>query len=169
MRSSYVARLLYWHDLSLRLVTVRPKFKAWSLPYWPFTTISAREQACKDFSWKFESTSHTLADLLLSAAPIESHVGAVVVSPIHRGYWLISKPACQDSPNACVTLALPLGIFEHVRLRASLWTNRMNHRHFRTSCPRKRVWRRRISDSAQSGAMASFESHLSSETVSYCV
>ncbi|KIJ16708.1 formamidase [Paxillus involutus ATCC 200175] len=36
------------------------------------------------------------AYLLLSAAPIESHVGAVV-----------------DSPNACVTLALPLGIFEH--------------------------------------------------------
>ncbi|OCH89618.1 Acetamidase/Formamidase [Obba rivulosa] len=36
------------------------------------------------------------AYLLLSAAPIESHVGAIV-----------------DSPNACVTLALPLGIFEH--------------------------------------------------------
>jgi len=36
------------------------------------------------------------AYLLLSAAPVESHVGAVV-----------------DSPNACVTLALPLGIFEH--------------------------------------------------------
>ncbi|PBL04387.1 Acetamidase Formamidase [Armillaria gallica] len=36
------------------------------------------------------------AYLLLSAAPIESHVGAVV-----------------DSPNACVTLALPTGIFEH--------------------------------------------------------
>jgi formamidase len=36
------------------------------------------------------------AYLLMSAAPIESHVGAVV-----------------DSPNACVTLALPLGIFEH--------------------------------------------------------
>ncbi|KAJ3805843.1 Acetamidase/Formamidase [Lentinula aff. lateritia] len=35
-------------------------------------------------------------DLLLSAAPVESHVGAIV-----------------DSPNACVTLALPLGIFEH--------------------------------------------------------
>ncbi|KAI5981937.1 Acetamidase Formamidase [Pisolithus albus] len=35
-------------------------------------------------------------DLLLSAAPVESHIGAVV-----------------DSPNACVTLALPLGIFEH--------------------------------------------------------
>ncbi|KAF8512496.1 Acetamidase/Formamidase [Gautieria morchelliformis] len=36
------------------------------------------------------------AYLLLSAAPVESHVGAVV-----------------DSPNACVTLALPIGIFEH--------------------------------------------------------
>ncbi|KAE9406707.1 Acetamidase/Formamidase [Gymnopus androsaceus JB14] len=36
------------------------------------------------------------AYLLLSAAPVESHVGAMV-----------------DSPNACVTLALPLGIFEH--------------------------------------------------------
>ncbi|KAJ4488510.1 Acetamidase Formamidase [Lentinula aciculospora] len=36
------------------------------------------------------------AYLLLSAAPVESHVGALV-----------------DSPNACVTLALPLGIFEH--------------------------------------------------------
>ncbi|EJD49831.1 Acetamidase/Formamidase [Auricularia subglabra TFB-10046 SS5] len=36
------------------------------------------------------------AYILLSAAPVESHVGAIV-----------------DSPNACVTLALPLGIFEH--------------------------------------------------------
>ncbi|KAL0576093.1 hypothetical protein V5O48_005892 [Marasmius crinis-equi] len=36
------------------------------------------------------------AYILLSAAPVESHVGAVV-----------------DSPNACVTLALPVGIFEH--------------------------------------------------------
>ncbi|KAF8193336.1 Acetamidase/Formamidase [Pholiota molesta] len=34
--------------------------------------------------------------LLLSAAPVESHVGAVV-----------------DSPNACVTLAIPTGIFDH--------------------------------------------------------
>ncbi|KAJ3789853.1 Acetamidase/Formamidase [Lentinula aff. detonsa] len=37
--------------------------------------------------------------LLLSAAPVESHVGAIV-----------------DSPNACVTLALPLGIFEHASI-----------------------------------------------------
>jgi formamidase len=36
------------------------------------------------------------AYLLLSAAPIESHVGALV-----------------DSPNACVTLAIPTGIFDH--------------------------------------------------------
>ncbi|KAJ7730768.1 Acetamidase Formamidase [Mycena metata] len=36
------------------------------------------------------------AYLLLSAAPIESHVGALV-----------------DSPNACVTLAVPTGIFSH--------------------------------------------------------
>ncbi|KAI0290262.1 Acetamidase Formamidase [Multifurca ochricompacta] len=35
------------------------------------------------------------AYILLSAAPIEAHVGAVV-----------------DSPNACVTLALPVGIFD---------------------------------------------------------
>ncbi|TFK73322.1 Acetamidase/Formamidase [Pluteus cervinus] len=36
------------------------------------------------------------AYLLLSAAPIESHVGALV-----------------DSPNACVTLAIPTAIFDH--------------------------------------------------------
>ncbi|GLB44777.1 putative acetamidase formamidase [Lyophyllum shimeji] len=36
------------------------------------------------------------AYLLLTAAPVESHVGAVV-----------------DSPNACVTLGLPTAIFEH--------------------------------------------------------
>ncbi|EKM57878.1 uncharacterized protein PHACADRAFT_89706 [Phanerochaete carnosa HHB-10118-sp] len=35
------------------------------------------------------------AYLLLSAAPVESHIGAIV-----------------DSPNACVTMGLPLGIFE---------------------------------------------------------
>lgn len=40
-----------------------------------------------------------MSDLLLSAAPVESHVGAIV-----------------DSPNACVTLSLPLGIFENVRV-----------------------------------------------------
>ncbi|KAF8872567.1 Acetamidase/Formamidase [Infundibulicybe gibba] len=36
------------------------------------------------------------AYLLLSAAPVESHVGAMV-----------------DSPNACVTLAIPTAIFDH--------------------------------------------------------
>ncbi|KAI0342743.1 Acetamidase/Formamidase [Trametopsis cervina] len=36
------------------------------------------------------------AYLLLSAAPVESHVGAIV-----------------DSPNACVTMGIPIGIFEH--------------------------------------------------------
>ncbi|KAI0077789.1 Acetamidase/Formamidase [Panus rudis PR-1116 ss-1] len=36
------------------------------------------------------------AYLLLSAAPVESHVGAIV-----------------DSPNACVTLEIPIGIFAH--------------------------------------------------------
>ncbi|KAJ6489051.1 Acetamidase Formamidase [Mycena sanguinolenta] len=36
------------------------------------------------------------AYILLSAAPVESHVGAMV-----------------DSPNACVTLAIPTGIFSH--------------------------------------------------------
>ena len=41
-------------------------------------------------------------DLLLSAAPVESHVGAVV-----------------DSPNACVTLAVPIGIFDFVSNRSS--------------------------------------------------
>ncbi|KAJ7199004.1 Acetamidase/Formamidase [Mycena pura] len=35
-------------------------------------------------------------NLLLSAAPIDSHIGALV-----------------DSPNACVTLAIPTGIFDH--------------------------------------------------------
>ena len=44
-----------------------------------------------------------LLDLLLSAAPIESHVGAIV-----------------DSPNACVTLGIPTGIFEQVRLYLSI-------------------------------------------------
>ncbi|KAL1746454.1 Acetamidase/Formamidase [Schizophyllum fasciatum] len=39
--------------------------------------------------------SREQAYLLLSAAPVESHVGAIV-----------------DSPNACVTLAIPTGIFD---------------------------------------------------------
>jgi formamidase len=49
---------------------------------------------------------HTVQDLLLSAAPIEIHVGAVVdSSKSHVG-------AIVDSPNACVTLGIPTGIFE---------------------------------------------------------
>jgi len=36
------------------------------------------------------------AYMLMTAAPIESHIGAVV-----------------DSPNACVTIGIPIGIFEH--------------------------------------------------------
>ncbi|KAJ7909017.1 Acetamidase Formamidase [Mycena leptocephala] len=43
-----------------------------------------------------EDLAREQAYLLLSAAPIESHVGALV-----------------DSPNACVTLAIPTGIFSH--------------------------------------------------------
>ena len=58
-------------------------------------------------------------DLLLSAAPVESHVGAVVVSKVcHLVSVLYShtSTSLQDSPNACVTLAIPTGIFEHVRI-----------------------------------------------------
>ena len=62
-------------------------------------------------------------DLLLSAAPIESHVGAIVVRfvPNSRHRILLILPVCpvQDSPNACVTMGLPLGIFEYVRLSTS--------------------------------------------------
>lgn len=68
---------------------------------------------CSDFDRCF-------IDLLLSAAPIESHVGAVVVRlrPLTRNTHCSQEGMTwrQDSPNACVTLALPLGIFEHVRL-----------------------------------------------------
>jgi hypothetical protein len=62
-------------------------------------------------------------DLLLSAAPVESHVGAIV-----------------DSPNACVTLALPLGIFEHVRTLPYITSSGFAHLDSpgrRTSCRRK--------------------------------
>ncbi|PPQ85645.1 hypothetical protein CVT25_012767 [Psilocybe cyanescens] len=41
-------------------------------------------------------TAREQSYLLLSAAPVESHIGAIV-----------------DSPNACVTLGIPTGIFEH--------------------------------------------------------
>lgn len=76
-----------------------------------------REQACEssEFSCPLlvlstENGSPHRADLLLSAAPVESHVGAIV-----------------DSPNACVTLALPLGIFEHVRRGRPLSTYKAPH------------------------------------------
>ncbi|KAI0353664.1 Acetamidase/Formamidase [Trametes cingulata] len=55
------------------------------------------------------------AYLLLSAAPVESHVGAVVVRRRHPLLQLLiipTTPDLQDSPNACVTMALPLGIFD---------------------------------------------------------
>lgn len=53
------------------------------------------------------------SDILLSAAPIESHVGAIVVClDVPR----VPRDAGQDSPNACVTLAIPTGIFEQVGL-----------------------------------------------------
>ncbi len=55
------------------------------------------------------------SDLLLSAAPVESHVGAVVVSPFYSMSILVIDCGMQDSPNACVTLGIPTGIFDHVR------------------------------------------------------
>jgi len=56
-------------------------------------------------------------DLLLSAAPVESHVGAIVVCKNNfYEFWKIWTCVLQDSPNACVTLAIPTGIFEHVRV-----------------------------------------------------
>lgn len=57
------------------------------------------------------------AYLLLSAAPVESHVGAIVVrvflrvSPVQK-----AKVRFKDSPNACVTMGLPVGMFEFVCL-----------------------------------------------------
>ncbi|KAF5332885.1 hypothetical protein D9758_017203 [Tetrapyrgos nigripes] len=51
---------------------------------------------CLELTIKHMRLAREQAYLLLSAAPVESHVGAVV-----------------DSPNACVTLAIPTGIFDH--------------------------------------------------------
>ncbi|KIM85100.1 hypothetical protein PILCRDRAFT_817953 [Piloderma croceum F 1598] len=59
-------------------------------------TVAYKQAALNAIAYLQKVFSREQAYLLLSAAPIESHVGAVV-----------------DSPNACVTLALPLGIFEH--------------------------------------------------------
>ncbi|KAJ3977699.1 Acetamidase/Formamidase [Lentinula raphanica] len=58
-------------------------------------TVAYKQAALNAIAYLMK-VSREQAYLLLSAAPIESHVGALV-----------------DSPNACVTLALPLGIFEH--------------------------------------------------------
>jgi len=60
-------------------------------------TVAYKQAALNAISYLMKiGYTREQAYLLLSAAPVESHVGAVV-----------------DSPNACVTLALPLGIFEH--------------------------------------------------------
>ena len=61
------------------------------------------------------------SDLLLSAAPVESHVGAVVVRRCPFLHLLLQRNwltlyICKDSPNACVTLGLSVGIFDFVSL-----------------------------------------------------
>lgn len=62
-------------------------------------------------------TAREQAYILLSAAPIESHVGAIVVCHFSRvSPGPVAEVRYQDSPNACVTMGLPLGIFEYVRL-----------------------------------------------------
>ena len=89
--------------LCYRLVIVSERTPAWLRRLNSLNCHEAREQACMllfivDIDWSISfHFPLVFLDLLLSAAPVESHVGAVV-----------------DSPNACVTLALPLGIFEHV-------------------------------------------------------
>jgi hypothetical protein len=63
----------------------------------------------------------------------------------------------QDSPNACVTMALPLGIFEHVCfIHLSIRHNNLHHV-CRISCPRKREFKRRISDNVPSEVMGCSE------------
>ncbi|KAL1413727.1 hypothetical protein Q8F55_001509 [Vanrija albida] len=59
-------------------------------------TVAYKQAAlnCMDYLHRLGYTREQ-AYLLMSAAPVESHVGAVV-----------------DVPNACVTMELPLGIFE---------------------------------------------------------
>ncbi|KAF5379822.1 hypothetical protein D9615_005795 [Tricholomella constricta] len=61
------------------------------------TTVAFKQAALNAIAY-LQKVGYTReqAYLLLSAAPIESHVGAIV-----------------DSPNACVTLGIPTGIFEH--------------------------------------------------------
>ncbi|TFK18770.1 Acetamidase/Formamidase [Coprinopsis marcescibilis] len=65
--------------------------------YYMNTTVAYKQAALNAIAY-LEKLGYTQeqAYLLLSAAPIESHVGAVV-----------------DSPNACVTLGIPTAIFEH--------------------------------------------------------
>jgi len=60
---------------------------------------------------------HWWIDLLLSAAPVESHIGAIVVSIafVDQEELYVYADSGQDSPNACVTLGIPTGIFEYAR------------------------------------------------------
>lgn len=78
----------------------------------------AREQACgySTIVYRVAFLTENLEDLLLSAAPVESHVGAIVVRSSSDTFtWRkVLTFDRQDSPNACVTLAIPTGIFEHV-------------------------------------------------------
>ncbi|KAJ7239374.1 Acetamidase Formamidase [Mycena haematopus] len=62
-------------------------------------TVAYKQAALNAIAYLMKVRVHwkiLVSDLLLSAAPVESHVGALV-----------------DSPNACVTLAIPTGIFSH--------------------------------------------------------
>ncbi|KAJ7052026.1 Acetamidase Formamidase [Mycena amicta] len=61
-------------------------------------TVAYKQAALNAIAYlmKVSDPAREQAYLLLSAAPVESHVGALV-----------------DSPNACVTLAIPTGIFDH--------------------------------------------------------
>ena len=86
-------------------------------------------------------------DLLLSAAPVESHVGAIVVRglrmAVRRRIECMGTFISQDSPNACVTLALPLGIFDFVSNRTLCLivptTTFSDRAWYRISCRRRRV------------------------------
>ncbi|KAI0696454.1 Acetamidase/Formamidase [Cytidiella melzeri] len=58
-------------------------------------TVAFKQAALNAIAYLMK-VSREQAYLLLSAAPVESHVGAIV-----------------DSPNACVTMGIPIGIFDH--------------------------------------------------------
>ncbi|TEB05173.1 hypothetical protein FA13DRAFT_1824738, partial [Coprinellus micaceus] len=77
-----------------RVSTFRLSSRYWVLS--PSTSTVAYKQAALNAIAYLQKLGYTReqAYLLLSAAPIESHVGAIV-----------------DSPNACVTLGIPTGIF----------------------------------------------------------